>query len=149
MVIKVSIQGSEETQNYIINLPKKLLREINQVSYEFASMVQKSAKLRAPKASGQLAESIIIKRNEKEVIIKLNSPYAIYQEEGFRPHWIHKDQYSRSGYRFSDWLSAKGYTGTRKYFLVKQYKPFLIPALEVNLSNLPNLLSKAVKKGVK
>lgn len=109
--------------------------------------VQKSAKLRAPRLTGQLAESIIIrKRGDKEIVITVESPYGIFQEEGFTPHWISSDMPDRVGGIVG---SSYGIFPPQKtLFFVAKHKPFIKPALEAGLSNLPNRLSQATKKAI-
>ena len=90
-----------------------------------------------------LKESI----ESNKINLLVDSPHAIFQEEGFRPHWLHKSMGN-----FALWLAVKGYTGNKQFFYVSKSKAqvggFIKPALEKNLSNLPNLLNKGVKRAI-
>lgn len=147
-MITVQIQGLEKVNKFIASLPRELNKEINKTSGQFMRDVQKSAKLRAPRATGQLANSIKVKKQKNSWILTVESPYGIFQEEGFAPHFIHKFTHSRVGYRFTDWLSSKGYTGSGQFFMVRKHTPFVTPALEKNLSQLSQKLSSSTKRAI-
>lgn len=106
--------------------------------------VRKSAKLRAPRQTGELANSIILTKNGKQWILEVQSPYGRYQEEGFKPHWIHAG------------TPTKNSTGTvgsalnvAGFVKVSKHTPFIRPALEHNLSKLAQRLSNATNKAIK
>jgi hypothetical protein len=81
---------------------KKGIRWMNMYGGKYAfhrlatisAFVQKSAKLRAPRFTGELASSIHSKVNLANMTITLTAgenpfvPYAGYQEFGFRPHYV-------------------------------------------------------------
>lgn len=93
--------------------------------------VRKSARLRAPKNTGGLKDSINV-RQEKEGlwILEVESPHGVFQEEGFKPHWIHRSMIA-------------GQEGESGFVFVTKNKPFVTPALEHNLSKLSQRLSNA------
>ena len=120
------------------------MNEIEMAGDEFSKFVQKSAKLRAPKDTRELANSITVthpKKNRFEVTV--NSPYGIFQEEGFRPHWIHTDQITGSN-KFE-----QIYGGKRGFIFVSKFTPFIKPALAQGLINLPNLIQRHLTKSIK
>jgi len=105
---------------------------------KYASLVQKSAKLRAPRFTGALANSITIKPVSKtEIHITTNVPYAQYQETGFKPHWVGKVGHED----VAEWMKKKGLAG-RKMF-VSKYKPFMRPAAWDNIEKLKLLIKNA------
>lgn len=117
---------------------------------QIASKLQKSAKLRAPRASGQLAASISVSPIKNGFLMAVNSPYGVYQEEGFAPHVISGKTPSRAGYRFIDWLQAKGYSGPEGVgFVVKKSKPFVRPALNKAIAELNNDCRNAAMEMIK
>lgn len=119
-------------------LPANLRKELNKGTGEWMKAVQKSAKLRAPRDTKKLKDSIKLKKIKRGWLIEVQSPYGIYQEEGFKPHWIHTDM-------------MKGNKKPRKegFVWVSKSKPFVRPALEHNLSKLSQTLSKATTAGLK
>jgi len=147
-MITIQIRGLKKLNKFTTSLPRELNKEINKTNGQFMKDVQKSAKLRAPRATGQLANSIRIKKQKNSWILTVESPYGIFQEEGFVPHFIRRFTHSRVGYRFIDWLNFKGYIGTGQFFMVRKYKPFVTPALEHNLSRLSQKLSNSTKQAI-
>lgn len=137
MVIKVHIKGAKETMRFLSGLPREMNREISSGSGTFMKRVTKSAKLRAPKDTSKLRESIKLDKLKNGWIISVNSPHGIYQEQGFKPHWVHSDQIDASNK-----LTKTG------FFWVEKSTPFIRPALEHNLSNLPSILDKSTKKAI-
>lgn len=148
MVIKISVRGLARVNEFITKLPKKMDNEMNKKSIEFARNTQKSAKLRAPRFSGQLAESISVRTGKNQIKITVESPYGMFQEFGFTPHFLPRGMVVHGGYRISDWMSSKGLTGTG-IIPSGQPHPFIIPALKINLAKLPTMLTNATKNAIK
>ena len=145
MVIKVEIRGAKRVNRLFANLPATLNKEILKTSTEFMTAVQKSAKLRAPRMTGRLAKSIHLKKTRKTTIkLIVDSPYGMFQDKGFKPHLIYSDMGDRMGGTvgglFNSFDSA---------FFVKKFTPFITPALEHNLSNLPKALSRGTNEAIK
>ena len=116
---------------------------------EFSKFVQKSAKLRAPKDTRELANSITVthpKKNRFEVTV--TSPYGIFQEYGFTPRFLSAGMPVHGGYRIGDWMAAKGISG---FGIVPSGKPqpFIQPALAQGLINLPTLIQRHLTKSIK
>ena len=147
----VSIQmfGIEEVQNMLLKLPKEMDNKIDETQDRFMSFVQKSAKMRAPRFSGQLADSIIFKRVKSgSWKLTVGSPYGWFQEYGFRGTFLPAGMPVRGGYRIGDWMEAKGLGG----FGMKPSgipHPFIEPALEGGLNRLPNMLQQATYAAVR
>lgn len=135
--------GWEKVQRFLAKLPEEINKEILNKSEEFMRFVQKSAKLRAPRFTGQLAESITVRRIGNQINLLVDSPYGIFQEQGFTPHWVHKSMGN-----FGLWLAIKGYTGNKDFFYVKQFKPFIFPALEMGLDRLPLFLQQGLNNAI-
>lgn len=136
-MISIQVKISDKTNGFLRRLPIGLRRELNKTSGKFMRDVRKSAKLMAPRDTGELANSIIIKKDGRTWILEVQSPYGKFQEEGFRPHWIHSDMIKTSRK-----LTRKG------FYFVKRNKPFVGPAIERNLSKLSQRLNRAVDKAV-
>ncbi len=118
-------------------------KEINDESGSFMKDVRKSAKLRAPRQTGALAKSIIVTKKGKQWILEVQSPYGRYQEEGFRPHWVHALMPTKNSKgTIGDALNVAGFVK------VSKHTPFVKPALEHNLSKLAQRLSKATKRAI-
>jgi hypothetical protein len=75
--------------------------------------------LRAPRDTKELANSIHVELTGKnEWTLFVDSPHGVFQEEGFRPHWIHS-----SMIKASNKLKGKG------FIFVSKSTPFVTPAL--------------------
>ena len=135
----VQITGIRKTRNLIVNLTKLLPKAISEESQQFMKDVQKSAKLRAPRDKKELANSIHVElTGKREWTLFVDSPHGVFQERGFKSHWIHSDMI-----KGSNKLTRKG------FFFVKKSTPFVKPALEHNLGKLAQRLSKATNKAIK
>lgn len=142
MVVNVQIRGLGGLKKFIVNLPKQTEIELNAASDEFMKFVKKSAKLRAPKMTGRLADSIELKKNKNVITLVVNSPYGVFQEQGFTPHWIHSEFPDRAGGIVEGLFNQKG------WFFVSKHTPFVAPALEAGLNQLPQILERRIKKAV-
>ncbi len=142
MTMNIHIVGIKEVNHFFLNLPKKMDKEVMVSSEEFMRFIQRSAKIRAPRNSGKLAQSINIKGGKNTIGISVDSPYAYFQEFGFAPHWIHSSMPNRSGGTVGSSLKKRG------FIFVQNFKPFITPALEIGLSRLPMFLERATDKAV-
>ena len=153
-MIQVQIKGLKRTQNFLAELPKHLNKEIMAKSEYFMRFIQKSAKLRAPRFTGFLASGISIRKENNSIILESISPYAAKQEIGEGLPIYEKIS------KLSPWFNASRTMGPGKvapgglppkkgYFVVRNYKPHIFPALESGLKNLPNMLKNAVDNAIK
>ncbi|KKM65136.1 hypothetical protein LCGC14_1494360 [marine sediment metagenome] len=142
MVMNIKIMGNKRMNNFVLKILKNTEKEIMKSSREFIRFIQRSAKLRAPRETGKLAKSIVVKRGRKIIKIIVDSPYGIFQEEGFTPHWIHTSMSDRVG------GTVGGFIGRKGFIFVRRFKPFIKPALAMGLSRLPMLMNRAMEKSV-
>ncbi len=157
MVAKIQVQGLKQVNKFLIELPKKMNKEIIDESSSFLKDVRKSAKLRAPRYTGYLASSIFIKKQgSKIVVLEVIAPYAHEQETGEGlPREVPKGQLKKSGWTHEASRTKGGLKklGGKKvarpgFFIKRSYKPFIKPALEKNLSKLAQKLSKATNRAI-
>jgi hypothetical protein len=140
MVIKMSVRGDKEKNNFLLNLPKEVTAELDKESMLFTRDVQKSAKLRAPKDTGEMATRIqfLLGKKKGQYIVNVDSPYAYYQEFGFTPHFVPKNTSTKN---------SKGFTEFGMF--VSKFTPFLTPALEFYVAKLNSRLSDAASRGMR
>lgn len=136
MVIRITIKG---LRRYLIDLPKKLDRELTSTNEQFMKDVKRSAKLRAPSDTRKTKDSIDIEKTKtkgkmKQWKLVVDSRAAIFQELGFKPHWA----YIKDSRKLKEGL----------YFVSKS-KPFIIPAFDSQLSKLDQKLNRALDKSIK
>ena len=141
--VNVHITGGKEAVKLLVNLPKAMEKEIYREGTKFNRLFQKSAKLRAPRMTGRLANSIKVKKRNKEIILVVDSPYARYQEEGFAPHWVHSGMNDRMG------GTVGGTMGKEGFFFVQKHTPFIKPALEMSIAKLPKMLLRGTQKAIR
>jgi len=145
MVFTMKMLGANELNSFLIKISKKMEKEIEKSGDEFMKFVQKSAKLRAPRITGALAQSILLQKlNKKQIEIEVTSPYGVFQETGFTPHLISVYAPTRSGIRFGEIYGLP----SGKAF-VSKFTPFIAPALEQGLNMLPQLINKHLDKALK
>lgn len=148
-MITIEVKGLKEVNRLLVRLPASTEKEVMSTSQSFMKFIQKSAKLRAPRFTGQLAESINVpmNRGNKEIVIQVTSPYAYFQEFGFTPHFLPAGMAVAGGYRILDWMQSKGLTGSG-IMPSGQPQPFIGPAVEAGLNNLPEMLNQAIKQAI-
>jgi len=144
-MMQIQIQGIDRLNRFIVDLPKTEKEVMKKVSEEFMRNTQKSAKLRAPRRTGELADSIIVSKKGKNILLQVFSPYGIFQESGYRGHWVHAGLPTRNSLgTIGDALNFAGFM----YLKGSEGKHFIQFALEKNLSNLPNLLQKGINNAI-
>jgi hypothetical protein len=141
MALQIEIYGLEKVHNMFLELPNFIETEIDKAEGEFMAFVQKNAKLRAPRLTGALAQSIGKTHDKKgtwQLIV--DSPYGWFQEHGFRPHLIFSSWSTRVGPIISDVYGDFGAA------IAKKNTPFIQPAFESGLNHLPSILQRAIFK---
>lgn len=147
--VTIKMYGLEKVQRLFANLDEELNQQIDKAQERFMALVQKSAKLRAPRFSGQLADSIVFKKNNKNNWqLTVGSPYGWFQEHGFEGKFLPANMPVLGGYRIADWMAAMGLNGPG-FKPSGIPHPFIEPALESGLNHLPNMLSQATYAAVK
>jgi len=147
--IQIQMFGLEKAKKIFLELPGHTEIEIDKAEGEFMAFVQKSAKLRAPRLSGQLAESIEKRQDKKGTwTLFVGSPYGWFQEHGFTGKFLPADLPVQGGYRIGDWMAAKGLTGFG-FTPSGIAHPFIAPAFESGLNRLPSMLQNAIYKAAK
>ena len=150
MAIQVHIKGIEKVNKFFRVFPNNLSKEINNQMYEFMKRVATNAKMRAPRWTGKLARSISIKREKKNIVVLVvDSPYGIFQETGYRPHYVELRRSTRVGGVVADWAATKGVKGQTGSIFVSKFKPFIGPALSREIQILPQRLNLAINKAKK
>jgi len=146
-MITVQIKGLKKVQKMTAQLPASLNKEIHKISTQFMGNVQKSAKLRAPRFTGFLSNQIKVREKGNQIILDTGEAYyAYYQEFGFTSHVIPNEYIDQ--HVISPNVPGRFVTNPTGFIFVGKSKPFIFPALEINLSNLPNMLQKGVKKAI-
>lgn len=137
-----------KVQKFTVRLSKEMTKEIMIVNKRFMKNVQKSAKLRAPRETGFLAGQIRVKMKGKFIILDTGEAYyAYYQEFGFRPHLIPREYFQQ--HRMSPNIPGQFVSSPRGYSFVGKSKPFMIPAMEINIAKLPTKLNQGARKAIK
>jgi len=138
---RVTFKGLKETHNFMINLPKKLDKEISKTNEDFMEDLKNTAKSLAPKDTGELKESIVkvpVRKGKNVKIWKVvvGALHGIHQEEGFTPHYA--------------WIMNSSKMKTPGRYFVKKWTPFMKPAFEKTeakyLNNLKVSTNRALGK---
>jgi hypothetical protein len=118
--------------------------------------VQKSAKIRAPRYTGSLANSIKVIKIKNGWVLSVDQPYAYEQETGEGlPRYV-----PISALRNTGWTREKSKTrgglikgGSKKaekgFFVKRSYKPFITPAIESNINIFSQNLKKSINTAIK
>ena len=142
-MISVTVNQSDlaKVRRIFANVPKKVEQALKSDTSEFAKMIQKSAKLRAPRWTGKLAESIQVRPTNNGSVIEVGMPYGMYQEFGFRPHSVQLFRPTGSGFVVADWAASHGVGISKNSIFVSKHKPFIAPAVENVFPKISNFLS--------
>lgn len=147
-MVQVYVKGVAQVHKLFTNLPKQMNIEIGKQGESFMRSTQKAAKLRAPKFTGALSQSIRYIKLKNQWRIVVESPYGAFQEFGFRPHYVQLNRPTRAGMVVADWAAAKGLRDWKGSIFVSKHKPFIMPSLELNIAKLPMMLSHGTKKAI-
>ena len=135
----VEISNLDRVQRLFLELPKKQEKVVDKNGLTFMKSVRKSAKLMAPRDTGELAESIRLKPTKvkgktKQYLLEVSAWHAAAQEYGFTPHYA------------PILNSSKMAPGV---YFVKKNTPFIQPAIERNLSRFLQNLNNGMKEVIK
>lgn len=148
-MVSIKMFGIDEVRRTMVKLPVNVEKKIDKTEGEFMKHVQMIAKLLAPNFTGQLAESITYKKNNRNNWqLTVGSPYGWFQEHGFEGKFLGAGMPVEGGYRIGDWMEAKGMQG----FGFKPSgvaHPFVKPAVDSGLNHLPSMLQVAVLDAAK
>ncbi len=130
----------------IVKLPNKFEKHSELISLELAKYARKSAKLRAPVATGTLKKGIDYRKKGKKTYIlgvfNKARRYAGYIERGYRPHWIPTAyielHYSNPGKKGSRASAEDMYLGSFAW-APGRAQPFLSPALSKTRQEGPRI----------
>jgi len=150
MVFTIKSKNMDKVIKFTAKLPKELMEGVKKGGMEFMRFVQKSAKLRAPRVTGFLSQQIKLKKSKKGNIITLDTGeayYAYWQEVGFASHIIPSAYFSQ--HMGSPNIPGRPETRFRKFARVSKHTPFMMPALQVGMVNLPNILKRKIKEAIK
>ena len=149
MKLTISSKDLANLKKFEVSVPKNVGIALKKDTILFAKMIQKSAKLRAPRWTGKLAESINVKSNKKGAMVEVGQPYGAAQEFGFKPHYVQLYRPTGSGGVVADWVASKGVMPAKNSIFVKKNKPFILPAVQKVSSQIPDLLSKSIGEAIK
>ena len=138
MVVRIQFKGLKETETFMINLPKKLDKELSKTNQEFMENLQSTARELAPEDTGHLKESIKLEPVRKGTNVKkwklvVGAEHGIYQEEGFTPHFA--------------FIRNSSKLAPGRYF-VKKWTPFMKPAFERNEQKYLNMLKVSTNRAL-
>jgi hypothetical protein len=153
MPSQVMIKGDTKIFHILGTLPDEIDKRMSVSNITFLRAVKKSARLRIArhKMSGELSESMRIlptkrKGKTKQTKLVVLSPYGIYQEEGYKGHFVHagtptKNKLGTIGdvYNIAGFMWIKRFSGLH----------FMRDAVEKQLSTFSQKIDKSVKGVIK
>jgi hypothetical protein len=150
-MIKITLKGGEEVKTFAIKFSDRMTRVGPAITNMVGKRIQKSAKLRAPRWTGQLARGIkVVKTGRNTLRITSDVPYSAAQETGYEPHFVnilaHPEllQWQKDKYGGIDRGAAKYAVGVKGAFFVRHFTPHIAPALEKVRVDLPKIFKEAI-----
>ncbi len=134
----IEITNLDKVEKLFSELGVKEEKVLAKSNIKFLKDIKRSAKLMAPRDTGDLANSINIKQTKtkgktQQYLLEVTAPHAGFQEFGFTPH-------------------LAPITGSRKlapgFYFVKKNTPFIKPAIEKNFSKFSQSLNIGIKEAI-
>jgi len=157
-ILNAELRGAREAQKDMERIVKELGGgPMLDATRDATLIVQREARQKAPVDRGLLRASIVPEVRATttgvEGVVGSNLQYAAAVELGSRPHWppidaiagwVHRTMRGVENERSVAFLIARKISrvGTKK-------QPYLIPAVEMNLSRIKSLFENAVKKVIR
>ena len=148
--VYITSVGIDKVRKTMFRLPSSMEWELDKGITEFARAVQKSAKLRAPRSTGFLADQIKVEKTKKGYVSITTGQayYALAQEMGYKPHWIPVQYFERHRRSPNVPGGAMGrvVNPTWPRGQVSKHKPFMRPAIVANVPKLPSYVGRIIEK---
>jgi len=151
----ITTRGLDSFRRFVRRFPLTMENYSDEGMTQIAKTVQKSAKLRAPKFTGFLANQItVIKTKKNHLAVHTGEAYyAMAQEFGFKPHLIPKAYFARHKTAPAVPAMAQGKLSAEErskgYAWVSRNKPFIRPALAVTFPRVVPIMINKVNKAVR
>lgn len=148
MVKQIEIRGLKELTGFLTGLDRNLRKEIGKEGFQFMKDVAKTARFKAPTDTLETKDSInVFEEKEGIWVLEVKSRAAIFQEEGFKPHFV----FTKDGW-FIDKNGNKVSRSTKfwsdGFHWVSKNTPFIAPSVEHHLGKLSQRLSNATDKAL-
>jgi len=145
-MITITMKGFKETERWINEIRTRMPTLSIEMAQEVANSLSKSMKLRAPRATGTLANSINVVPITKGFAVTVDAPYGVAQEYGFTPHVIPIEfifQHLASPGARGQWVD-----NPIRFVWVSKSTPFVMPALDATAQNFPNIARRFLDRMV-
>jgi hypothetical protein len=158
MDARVIVKDLDGVLGFGINLSQKADKHGGRIIKRMANFVQRSAKVRASvkdrwAASGELSRSIKVERGrgKNELIITASARSALYQEKGFKPHYVSIEHLSERAKRsMENYQRGMARTGTGKgkkgLIFVTKSTPIFEPALDALETRIDKIIDDELSK---
>lgn len=135
----IEITKLDQVEKLIAELSPKEEKVLAKSNREFMKKLRRTAKLMAPRDTGELVNSIRIRQTKtkgkkQQYLLEVTAPHAGFQEDGFEPHFT----FIRN--------SSKMVPGV---YFVQKHTPFIKPAIERNFSRFSQNLNTGIREALK
>ena len=136
---KIEITGLDKVEKLLVELPKKEEDVLSRSNKKFIKDIQRTAKLMAPRDTGELASSIKgratkTKGKTQQYLLEATALHAKFQEDGFEPHFA----FIRNSSKLSPGV-----------YFVSKHTPFVKPAVEKNISRFSQNINAGIRGAIK
>jgi len=149
--VNIIAMANKEKKKFYGSIGPALRKATKEYREQLAKDIQKSAKLRAPRWTGNLARSIKVRiENRDKIIVEATAPYAAAQEFGFRPHFVYAETSARNqGLLVAHWLQAKIGTIYHKVYVKHRGHGYMVPALEFHIAKFAQQMEEKLDKNLR
>lgn len=142
----VELKGNERVRRYLLELPKKLDKNLSQGNENYMENLKRISKMHAPRKTGELAESIKLDKTKtkgktKQWKLVVDSPYGLFQETGYKPHFVTALTPSKN----SSGTVGEAYN-IAGFLWVSKFTPFVSVAFDESASTLDLEIKNAITK---
>lgn len=144
----IELSGDKGVRRYLLELPSKLDRNLSNGNENYINHLTRLSKLHAPKKSGDLMDSIKLDKTKtkgktKQWKMVVDSPYGIYQETGYKPHFVTAlTPTKNSEGTIGDAYNIAG------FMWVSKFTPFVSVAFEESMVKLDMELNNQITKAI-
>jgi hypothetical protein len=150
MVVTIKIIGREKVSRMMLNLSPELNKMIGQGNKEFLDSVRKSAMLMAPKLTGQLARSMVVKPGRTKgswiFIAGEGLKHALPVEMGYRPHLVSSSVEAYPGITIAEVYGIP--EGVTLLVRGSRRSNFIRDAFQNALGRLPQILERKAQMAI-
>jgi len=145
-MIQIKLIGGKRVSRMMLNLGPELNKMMNKAGLEFLKSVRRGAMIMAPKLTGNLSNSIVIRKKQNKYVFAVESPYGRYVEMGYRPHLVSSSAYAYPGKTIAQVYGIP--EGVTLLVSGSRRPNFVRDAFQNAIARLPQIIERRAKQAI-